>query len=91
MKARHAALALVGWYLMVPPHPFNEEPPPPSEWSVYRVYSAAGICEYARLEIAGGLLEDPPPDFLERFGNGFMHTFDQARCVSSDDLRLKGS
>ena len=92
MRPRHeAALAFVIWYLMVPPHPFAEEPPPPSEWSVYHVYDAADTCEYARLEIAGGLLEDPPPDFLQRFGNTFMQTFDQARCVFSDDLRRKGS
>ena len=82
---------LVGWYLIVPPHPFAGEPPPPSEWSVYHVYGAADTCEFARLEIAGGLIEDAPPDFLQRFGNEFMQSFDQARCVSSDDPRLKGS
>ena len=92
MRPRHeAALAFVIWYLMVPPHPFAEEPPPPSKSSVYKVYKSPDECEWSRQGIVSGMLEDPPADFLQRFGDTFMQTFDQARCVSSDDLRLKGS
>ena len=90
MKACHAAaLALVGWYLMVPPRPFAEAPPPPSQWSVYHVYDSADKCNYVRANIASGVLEDAPPDFVERFGNTFMRTFERARCIAIDDPRLK--
>jgi hypothetical protein len=94
MKLRHtAALALVGWYLMVPP--YSEKPIPPtnlpplSKWSVYRRYNAPDECRYARSAIADGFLEDAPPDFLQRFGNNFKSTFVRARCVATDDPRLK--
>jgi hypothetical protein len=90
MNPRHAAaLAIVGWYLMVPPHPFVAPPPPLSRWSVYHVYDSADKCRYVRANIASGVLEDAPQDFLERFGNSFMHVFARARCVATDDPRLK--
>jgi hypothetical protein len=90
MTLRHAAtLALVGWYLLVPPHPFAATVPPPSEWSVYEVYVSAEKCEERRLAISEGMLEDAPADFVERFGNTFMYIFKQARCIATDDPRLK--
>jgi hypothetical protein len=91
MKRRHAAaLAIVGRYLMVPPHPYAKEVPPRPEWSLYDVYKSADICEWSRREIAAGLLEDVPADFLLRFGNRFMDVFKEATCVASDDPWLKG-
>jgi hypothetical protein len=94
MNPHHAAaLTLVGWYLMVPP--YSEKPIPPtnlpplSKWSVYRRYNAPDECRYARSAIADGFLEDAPPDFLQRFGNNFKSTFVRARCVATDDPRLK--
>ena len=91
MKPRHAAaLALVGWYLMVPPHPFAKEVPPRAEWSLYLLYNSADTCQWSRREIAIGMLEDAPADFLQRFGNRFMDVFKQATCVASDDPWLKG-
>ena len=90
MTLRHAAaFALVGWYLLVPPHLFAATPPPPSEWPVYEVYDSAERCEERRLAISGGMLEDAPADFVERFGNAFMYVFEQARCIATDDPRLK--
>lgn len=64
MKARHAAaLALVGWYLMVPP--FTELPPPSSdpppfdvnfkaplsEWDISKSFDKAEDCERLRKEV----------------------------------------
>jgi hypothetical protein len=90
MNLRHAAaLALVGWYLLVPPHPFVAPLPPPSHWSVYHVYDSADKCNYVRANIASGILEDAPPDFVERFGNSFTRIFERARCIATDDPRLK--
>jgi hypothetical protein len=91
MKPRHAAaLALVGWYLMVPPHPFGREVPLRAEWSLYHVYKSADMCEWSRRGIASGMLEDAPADFLQRFGNRFMDVFKQATCVAYDDPWFQG-
>jgi hypothetical protein len=50
MKPRHAAaLALVGWYLMVPPIISHAPKPdlsaPKSKWSAYGPFSSQGECE----------------------------------------------
>jgi hypothetical protein len=84
----------VSWYLMVPPPNSSgsnsfEGYPPLSEWSVYKKYDSADDCEQFRLNIAAGLLQDPPPDFLRRFGDSFIDVFEQARCIASDDPRLR--
>jgi hypothetical protein len=95
VKPRHAAaLALVGWYLMIPPpHSRSsnsfEQHPPLAQWSVYRKYDSADECELSRLNIAGGMLQDPPADFVQRFGNNFMSFFERAQCIESDDRGLK--
>lgn len=85
MSIRRAAVLAVGWYLVVPAHPFIAQPPTESEWSLYHIYDSAEDCELARQSASSGLLQDAPPDFLERFGNSFMQIFDQARCVASAD------
>jgi hypothetical protein len=91
MSLRHAAaLALLGWYLMVPPPNSNEsEQPPLSEWSIYKTYESYDACFYFRAEIASGMLQDAPPDFVARFDGSFMDIFKQAQCIASDDPRLK--
>ena len=89
-KLRYAAaLALVGWYLMVPPPHSNEsESPPLSEWSVYQTFESADVCYFFREETASGMLQDAPPDFVARFDGRFMDIFEQAKCIASDDPRL---
>lgn len=88
MKPRHvAASALVGWYLMVP-WPYSRNLPL-SLWSVYKTYDSSDECDLFRGDIASGILQDAPPDFVEQFGNSYMDVFKQARCISSDDPRLK--
>jgi hypothetical protein len=79
---------------MVPPrhssgsNSFEQYPPLP-EWSVYKTYDSAEECDQSRLNTAVGLLQDAPPDFVQRFGSTFMDIFEQARCIGSDDPRLK--
>ena len=94
MNLRHAAaLALVALYLMVPP--YSERPIPPkdlpplSKWSIYHRYNTLDECRQVRSEITSGLLQDSPPDFLQRFGNNFKSAFARAKCVATDDPRLK--
>ncbi len=47
MKLRHvAALALVGWYLMMPPIPDHGEPDPPiSQWEIRYSFDSAASCQ----------------------------------------------
>ena len=43
MKLRHtAALALVGWYLMMPPYPKVDEPL--NKWSISKAFKTAQDC-----------------------------------------------
>jgi hypothetical protein len=89
VNLRHtAALALVGWYLMVPPSTRGISLSL-SKWSIYQRYNAPDECRWARSEITAGLLQDPPPDFVQRFGNNFVSIFARAQCIASDDPRLR--
>jgi hypothetical protein len=77
MKPRHAvALALVGWYLMMPPplyhHGGKETVAPLSEWKVIDKFASKGECEEARSKL------------IERMGTSIK----SANCISSDDPRL---
>jgi hypothetical protein len=91
MNLRHtAALALVGWYLMIPPiGPSEGKSEPLSKWTIYRDYDSLWICTAGEIELhkrAGG---DPsvrpplhfPPEQLKQFA--------AADCIASDDPRLK--
>ncbi|MFZ0887809.1 MAG: hypothetical protein WA005_05095 [Candidatus Binataceae bacterium] len=54
MKLRHAAaLALVGWYLMVPPGEKSGLPPdaPLSQWRHIASFDSAGQCEHSLNEL----------------------------------------
>ena len=90
MNLRHAAaLALVAWYLMVPPYTRGPNLPL-SKWSIYQRYNTPDECRQVRSDITSGWLQDSPPDFVQRFGNNFKSGFARAKCVASDDPRLKG-
>jgi len=60
-----------------------------SKWSIYHCYNTLDECRQVRSNITSGLLQDSPPDFLQRFGNNFKSAFARAKCVASDDPRLK--
>lgn len=82
MSCRHAAvLALVGWYLIIPPVRGGAQPDtqaPISAWTVFRKFDSAAACREWKLKLetqarrAGKY--GPRPDFM---------------CVASDDPRLK--
>jgi hypothetical protein len=82
MKPRHAAaLALVGWYLMLPP--FNgksvDADAPLSKWTVYATSDSVGKREGTRMIAA----------FKRSQADANMQKeLEAAQCVASDDARL---
>jgi hypothetical protein len=81
-----AALALVGWYLFVPPTTRTwwigaeryDDAAPLSSWTIERSFDKAEGCEAARLTTQ------------QQAGDEAIR-MDHAVCVASDDPRLKGS
>jgi hypothetical protein len=107
MKPRHAAaLALVGWYLMIPPvfspmeqHPrsFNSLSAPPNKWDIWAKFDSESECEkekeHLRTEAPIRLKfarEHPDQD---PNGNivAVSEAWQLAECVAADDPRLKGN
>ena len=93
MKPRHAAaLALVGWYLMTPPPPFNPSTPL-SKWSRMGKtdYASEGECtaDREKLQVA---FRDPgniPPEHIT--ATIMVKAMAHLLCVATDDPRLKGN
>jgi hypothetical protein len=84
MKIRHfAALALMGWYLIVPPTTKiwwfgperSDNSAQLSRWTIEQSFDKAGVCEAARLAIQ------------QKSGDSAVGSRN-AICVSSDDSRL---
>jgi hypothetical protein len=105
LKSRHfAALALVGWYLMMPPdstripHEVDAEVPL-SHWIEVLNYDTEGNCEKALTNI-----QNSEQDPIELDKSGRLTRYQKkppdaalgkarainAACVASDDFRLKG-
>ena len=106
MKPRHAAaLALVGWYLMLPP--MNEKgvytQDSISDWDHVGSYDSAAECDQTARQMQDGIAAIGDQEFKERSQreaaqNGKMAISRAdalkrayaAQCVASDDPRLKG-
>src|SRR5208337_3771793 len=104
MNPRYAsALALVGWYLMVPPdsrvpHSVDSAAPIP-RWSIITNFESADTCKQALRELRNKNGKPSKLDFtgrLRRFQQrqGADHELararvDHAACIASDDPRLK--
>ena len=90
MKLRHAAaLALVGWYLMVP-IPGNDTIPDPaitfSKWINIRSFDSAERCEDGRLNVIKSGVGGPQ---LMGYPEGEVKkVLLLSQCVVSDDPRL---
>ena len=85
MKLLHAAaLALVGWYLMVPPLEQNREHDPSapiSRWTINGRYDSAAKCAKAQMQNL---------KYWNHVGNEQMvDAFGQSACIPTDDSRLK--
>ena len=95
MKHRHAAaLALVGWYLMVPPPVLHSSLPvdlgaPLSEWRLFSLHDSAAECERALVafyKVSKTELATNPADERDRTQ---FYQLENSQCVASDDPRLK--
>ncbi|MGA7762676.1 MAG: hypothetical protein WCA59_13100 [Candidatus Binataceae bacterium] len=90
MNAGHvAALALVGWYLMLPPiRPDGSvnANAPLSKWETSNSYNTADECKKVLLGLRGGWVG---------YANGHELNYpsqkDTAACIATDDPRLKGN
>jgi hypothetical protein len=85
MNLEHAAaLALIGWYLMMLLEPAPGTTPnlslPLSKWWTLGSYDTAAQCERVRLTI----IDQESPEM--RFIGALM-----LRCIATDDPRLKGN
>ena len=97
MKAttlRHAAaLALVGWYLMVPPLPGKERsdlqqdftPGPVSTWKIIQRFDSAVCCEQKLENERRSVLNDPVETSLP----ALLTMWQNAACIETVDPRLK--
>jgi hypothetical protein len=87
MKLRHtAALALVGWYLLVPPLYKGEvdEKAPVKEWTVLQSFGTVAECSQWLSVLLHKANLDPATRTVVK------HRLLAASCMSSDDPRLKG-
>lgn len=93
MNPRHvAALALMGWYLMIPPlspyGPFADASAPLSKWNVYAAYDEAQQCNEAYVEY-NHLMERKKATHPSDKNAGSLATqLLDAQCIASDDPRL---
>ncbi len=95
---RHAAaLALVGWYLMVPPlanAPWKVSTEAPiSQWQVYRTFPSENECE--KFQSAARAKYEPTSDAelgtIKKGTQAFARQMTFAECIASDDPSLKGN
>lgn len=99
MKACHlAALLAVGWYLMIPPpkeagniyqtNQFETDfSAPLSQWAEFRLFDHPSQCESTR----EAYKRVPPRAFVIMLGGEAQAraTMSAARCIATDDPRLK--
>src|ERR1700730_16749176 len=96
MKPRHAAaLALVGWYLMVPPlvnAPYKVDTEAPlASWKPYQAFDTAEECDKYLSSVKAKYKNtaSAPLGSIKKGTRAFALQMTFARYVSSDDPRLK--
>ena len=89
MKLYHAAaLALVGWYLMVPPTKDADRVDPSvplPRWAVLRAFDTAPACNEAQDQ-----LRYRESRLTLQIPSGASEAAEFSQCIASDDPRLKG-
>ena len=98
MKLRHAALVLAGWYLMMPPATNSsigiDLGAPLSDWVMVESFDSARECKAAHADMMKGNLVGKAPQnatVTERKRAAIALSIRHARCIASDDPRLKGT
>jgi hypothetical protein len=95
MKLHAAALALVVWYLMVPPlvnAPYKIDTEAPiASWKVYQTFATAEECEKSRSSAQAKYQHtaSAPIGSIKRGTRAFALQMTFAQCVSSDAPGLK--
>jgi len=87
MKPRHdAALALVGWYLILPPES-GEKDAPLNKWEIVNSFDDAETCERSRHDFhAGGMKNAQHP--TNKADLQFALRAIDSVCIATDDPRL---
>jgi hypothetical protein len=91
VNARHAAaLALVGWYLLLPPigDGTPEVTAPLSRWEILFSYETERDCQISLSRIVGQTLVDLQKP-MARDKKNFVLRLSSGTCVASNDPRLK--
>jgi hypothetical protein len=93
-KLRHtAALALMGWYLMVPPWDKSGVYPatPLSQWTDYEgSYDTAQQCSEAKEQLLAEVKQDASKTPSAAAYSKYTDAIIFARCIATDDPRLRG-
>jgi len=98
MKPHHvAALALAGWYLMIPPFVKDpsgvivgpEQSAPIGQWRVMKSFDSAADCERAKdQEPTEQIRAGQQLKLSSQVQNAWMQAYAMAECIESGDLRL---
>ena len=98
MKPRHAAtLALVGWYLLMPPS--FDSTIPLSKWNRINTFDSADKCRTFELTIQHEISDPAGEEKIRKEAAKAGKSWNRdlaisrskaAQCVSTDDPRLKG-
>lgn len=92
MKMRHAvALALTGWYLMIPPQLDKrtvDQTAPISKWTVYSPHDTADACHLAQVE-QRTIAEQKATQIRDQDVGVVLRQFLESQCIASDDPRLR--
>ncbi len=93
MKLRHVvALALVGWYVLIPPTRNNlalDLQAPLSRWVKFKSFESFHDCVLGAGELNQRANGDPNVRPSLKFTQMELRQFSEAVCVSDDDPRLK--
>jgi hypothetical protein len=95
MNLHHAAaLALVGWYLMVPPNVRDPSASaasiePLDQWLNVRSFDTATACEDARTAMIGSYREELRKNTNSEHSFIGFSASSATECIASDDPRLK--
>jgi hypothetical protein len=95
-----AALALVGWYLMVPPPlpgntrrnapVYTDVDAPIAKWNIIDSFDSAQACRKSFLEHADEAddAQKHPQQNCDTVGGPICRPFMMAKCIATDDPRL---
>jgi hypothetical protein len=94
VNLRHvAALASIGWYLMIPPLDNNKPQAnlPVSEYWQHQSFDSARECEASKEGYLKKYQANAKETGMTAYWTGMMESVAQGLCIATDDPRLKGN